>query len=181
MFGGTDDDDRKNDLHCYDIFANKWEKLLAQGSVPLPRSGSKGVAYKHCLYFFGGYQKKSGDYYKDLFFYDLTRKRWDTADLIGENPSERTDHSAVLYDSSLYIFGGYDGKTRFGDLYKCSLRHQKHKWRKIEGDGVQPLNRFGHTAIVYEHSMFLFGGWNGHDTMDDIFQYSFRKLSPSPS
>lgn len=21
--------------------------------------------------------------------------------------------------------------------------------------------------------MFIFGGWNGHDTMNDIFQYSF--------
>jgi hypothetical protein len=39
-----------------------------------------------------------------------------------------------------------------------------------------PLNRFGHTAVVYEHSMFIFGGWNGHDTMDDIYQYSFCKF-----
>jgi hypothetical protein len=21
--------------------------------------------------------------------------------------------------------------------------------------------------------MFIFGGWNGHETMDDLFQYSF--------
>jgi hypothetical protein len=45
----------------------------------------------------------------------------------------------------------------------------------MEGDGIPPLNRFGHTACLFEHSMFIFGGWNGHDTMDDIFQYSFRK------
>ncbi len=24
LFGGTDDDDRKNDLHVYDIYMNKW-------------------------------------------------------------------------------------------------------------------------------------------------------------
>ena len=24
--------------------------------------------------------------------------------------------------------------------------------------------------------MYIFGGWNGHDTMDDIFQFSFGKL-----
>ena len=28
LFGGTDDDDRKNDLHCYDIYKNKWDKLV---------------------------------------------------------------------------------------------------------------------------------------------------------
>ncbi len=75
----------------------------------------------------------------------------------------------------MYIFGGYDGKVRFGDLYKCNLKSGSYKWRRIEGEGVAPLNRFGHTACLFEHSMFIFGGWNGHDTMDDIFQYSFGK------
>jgi N-acetylneuraminic acid mutarotase len=50
--------------------------MLQKGDVPLPRSGAKGIAYKDSLYFFGGYQKKSGDYYNDFFYYDLIRKRW---------------------------------------------------------------------------------------------------------
>jgi N-acetylneuraminic acid mutarotase len=108
-----------------------------------------------------------------LFSFDLQRKKWENIELVGESPSERTDHSSVLYDGSLYIFGGYDGKTRFGDMYKCNLKSGTFKWRKIEGDGIPPLNRFGHTACLFEHSMFIFGGWNGHDTMDDIYQYSF--------
>lgn len=81
-----------------------------------------------------------------------------------------------LYDGSIYVFGGYDGKTRYGDLFKCSIRSKTFKWKRIIGDGAVPLNRFGHTAVVFEHSMYLFGGWNGHDTMDDIFQYSFGKV-----
>ena len=71
LFGGTDDDDRKNDLFIYDIFTNKWSLLPNKGKVPLPRSGAKGVRYDNKLYFFGGYQKKSGNFYKDLFYYDL--------------------------------------------------------------------------------------------------------------
>ena len=54
LFGGTDDDDRKNDLHCYDIYLNKWAQLPSKGKVPLPRSGAKGVSYDNKLYFFGG-------------------------------------------------------------------------------------------------------------------------------
>jgi len=100
----------------------------------------------------------------------LNRKRWDKIDqCIGDIPSERTDHSAVLYEGQMYIFGGYDGKTRFSDLYKCNLRKATFKWKRIAGDGTLPLNRFGHTAVIYEHSMFIFGGWNGHDTLDDIY------------
>ena len=30
------------------------------------------------------------------------------------------------------------------------------------------MSRFGHTTAIYEHSMYVFGGWNGTDTMDDI-------------
>jgi N-acetylneuraminic acid mutarotase len=39
----------------YDIFKNKWEKIVTIGTPPLPRSGAKGVIYKEVLYFFGGY------------------------------------------------------------------------------------------------------------------------------
>jgi N-acetylneuraminic acid mutarotase len=71
LFGGTDDDDRKNDLHVFDLFLNKWSLLPNKGKVPLPRSGAKGVYFDNQLFFFGGYQKKSGNFYKDLFYYDL--------------------------------------------------------------------------------------------------------------
>jgi len=81
----------------------------------------------------------------------------------------------VLYEGSIYIFGGYDGSNRFNDLYKCNLKKASFKWKKIEGEGTQPLNRFGHSAVIYNHYMYIFGGWNGHDTMDDIYQYSIRK------
>lgn len=104
-----------------------------------------------------------------MFYYDLIRKRWISADQTGEVPSVRTDHTLVFYEGSIYAYGGYDGKTRFGDLYKCKIKNGRHKWRELKGDGIVPLNRFGHTAVVFEHSMFVFGGWNGHDTMDDIY------------
>ena len=34
------------------------------------------VSYDNKLYFFGGYQKKSGNFYKDLFYYDLLKQEW---------------------------------------------------------------------------------------------------------
>lgn len=128
LFGGTDHDDRKNDLYSYDIFYSRWDKLLQQGDIPSPRSGARGVAYKDCLYFFGGYSKQSGEYYNDLFRYDLDRRRWDSIETTGDKPSSRTDHSLVIYGSSLYVFGGYDGSKRYGDLLKCSIL-KNYKWK----------------------------------------------------
>ena len=151
--------------------------------MPEPRSGARGVAYMDGLYFFGGYQRKQGTYFNDLFYFDLDKKVWNTIEMPKvENPDfdkkksppgPRTDHSAVLYEGSMYIFGGYDGRARFNDLYKCKLRQGKFTWKHIEAEGTVPLNRFGHAAVVCKNSMFVIGGWNGHDTMDDVFQYSF--------
>lgn len=171
LFGGTDDDDRKNDLYEYDIYTNSWSLLPSKGQVPLPRSGAKGVHFEHKLFFFGGYQKKSGNFYKDLFYYDLIRKEWTDVGSrqSGDRPSQRTDHTVVLWDGRIYVYGGYDGQKRYGDIHKCCIKNQKYKWKAIESEGIQPLNRFGHSAVVFQNSMFIVGGWNGHDTMDDIF------------
>jgi hypothetical protein len=50
-------------------------------------------------------------------------------------PSERTDHTAVLYEGSMYVFAGYDGHTRFNDLWKCNLKGNKFKWSQIQAEG----------------------------------------------
>jgi N-acetylneuraminic acid mutarotase len=75
----------------------------------------------------------------------------------------------ALYGSRLYVFGGYDGSKRYGDLIKCSIQ-KNFKWKLVIGNGTSlPLNRFGHSAVVIDHQMIIFGGWNGHDTMDDLY------------
>lgn len=125
LFGGTDDDDRKNDLLAYDLYANTWTLLPAQGQLPQPRSGAKGVYFDKKLFLFGGYQKNSGSYYKDLFYYDIELLRWVSLEQkqTGQVPSRRTDHSVVLWDGRMFVFGGYDGEKRYGDLYKCCLKN----------------------------------------------------------
>jgi len=57
LFGGTDDEERLNDLYAYNIRTNYWEKIQAANpeATPMPRSGTRGVAYMDGLYFFGGY------------------------------------------------------------------------------------------------------------------------------
>lgn len=112
LFGGTDDDQRKNDLYCYDIYKNKWEMLKENGDVPSKRSGSRGITYKNALYFFGGYLKKSDEYYNDLYKYDLNEQAWIYLEPNNTPPPPRTDHTATLYKHYIFIFGGFDGSVR---------------------------------------------------------------------
>jgi hypothetical protein len=85
----------------------------------------------------------------------------------------------VLYGNSLYVFGGQNGAERFGELYKCSIL-KNFKWKLIKAYGEsQPLDRLGHSAVVIDHQMIIFGGWNGEDTMDDLYHYSFGNIFSS--
>ena len=34
-------------------------------------------------------------------------------------------------------------------------------------------HRFGHTANTYQNSMFIFGGWDGINCLDDLYEYSY--------
>lgn len=146
--------------------------LPPNGDVPTRRSGSRGISWNNQLYIFGGYFKKNDEYYSDLYVYDLEGKAWRLMPEEGTRPPPRIDHSASLYNSKLYIFGGFDGNLRYADFYQYDLK--TFVWTKVVGEGELPPNRFGHTTVVYDDSLFCFGGWNGHYTMDDIFQYSFR-------
>jgi hypothetical protein len=46
---------------------------------------------------------------------------WETRSIHGIGPTPRGYHTVVLYDSRLILFGGYDGKSYFGDIHVLDL------------------------------------------------------------
>lgn len=121
------------------------------------------------IFFFGGYTKKDGDYFNDLFEFNIPRAHWTRVEQ-RVCPSVRTDHSCVVYEVSLFIFGGFDGRSRFQDLHQYNV--EDREWTEVPQTDNAPMGRFGHSAVVYRSGMFVFGGWNGHDTLDDLYEYS---------
>ncbi len=47
---------------------------------------------------------------------------------------------------------------------------------KLANFGDIPLTRFGHTATIGGDYLMVFGGWNGHETLDELYQYSFSNI-----
>jgi len=172
LMGGTDENARQNDIYQLDVQNMSWSLLEpVTGNTPSARSGSKAVVYRDSIYFFGGYTKKDGDYFNDLFEFNIPKAHWTKVQSNGSyRPSVRTDHSAVIYGACMYIFGGFDGKSRFQDLQKYNF--DEKLWTKIPDSDHTPMGRFGHSSCMYQSSMFIFGGWNGHDTLDDLAEFS---------
>jgi len=131
--------------------------------------------YGDKMYLFGG---SSGQTLKDSshYFYSLDMKgyKWEVIHARGEVPTCRDDHTAVIYEGSIVIFGGFstDGE-RSNDLYRYYFRD--NKWEKISVLGIDfPVPRAGHSAIVFGDSMVVFGGRDeDSNKLNDIWVFNF--------
>jgi N-acetylneuraminic acid mutarotase len=97
---------------------------------PKARSGTRAISYRDSLYFFGGYTRKGGTYFNDLFQYNVVEKQW--YELISQSntqprglitkrksqiPEARTDHTFVRYKNRFYVYGGRDEVQIFKDIH----------------------------------------------------------------
>jgi N-acetylneuraminic acid mutarotase len=112
------------------------------------------VVYSSDIYYFGGYTYRKGEYFSDLYKYgSMFTIRFNTKTVTwtllysGKEIAPRVDHSVVIYQKMLYIFGGSDGKNKFDDFYRFDTG--TNKVSRIVGDGDLPTARFGHTSEIY--------------------------------
>ncbi|XP_075241189.1 leucine-zipper-like transcriptional regulator 1 isoform X2 [Convolutriloba macropyga] len=77
-----------------------------------------------------------------------------------QHMARRSKHTMVRYKDALYVFGGDDGRRMLNDLTKYDI--EEDRWlvlRDVQGHNPSP--RYHHSAVVYKHSMFIFGGYSG--------------------
>lgn len=82
------------------------------------------------------------------------------------------DSSLVVQNRSIYIFGGYDGFNRVNDFYEFSVDNNTWQEVQISQECQAPTPRHSHSAVVYEDSMYVFGGYDGH-YRNDFYRYNF--------
>ncbi len=87
------------------------------------------------------------------------------------SPSPRDRHIAVVYENELFIFGGFDGSSRVNDMHAFHL--ETLQWRvSLPLSGTPPTPRHSHAAIVYDHSMYIFSGYDG-SYRNDFHRFDF--------
>jgi hypothetical protein len=80
----------------------------------------------------------------------------------------------------MYTFGGNGGLV---DNYSNAVLvfplpfHPKNKFQTLENLPGAPTPRSGHSAVVYKNEMYIFGGWNGHSSLDDFYSFNFETLT----
>eukprot|EP00923_Selenidium_pygospionis_P000895 GHVN01001390.1.p1 GENE.GHVN01001390.1~~GHVN01001390.1.p1 ORF type:complete len:576 (+),score=44.88 GHVN01001390.1:1076-2803(+) len=128
IFAGYDGNFR-NDTHCFDIRAGKWERLACKVSqMPKPRYRTSMVIWRDKAFVFGGHDGLIQ--LKDLHQLDLENNVWSlvTVDSGPITPQPRDSHVGVTIGDNLYILGGSSGRAR-NDLYAFNMA--KKCWHEI--------------------------------------------------
>ena len=61
------------------------------------------------------------------------------------------------------MYGGLN-EGKLNDLWACDIRSKtnnnldNYNWRQIHPKGKEPYARFGHSAVHYDRSIYIYGG-----------------------
>jgi len=163
VFGGSDGS-CKNDLHRLDLTTLTWSGALSpSGTPPTVRYCHTSVIYGNYMYVFGGIDNSSNK--NDLHRLDLTTLTWSGAlSPSGTPPTDRRNHTSVIYGNCMYVFDGY-GNSNKNDLHRLDLTTLT--WSgALSPSGTPPTARNVHTSVIYGDYMYVFGGHDGSHKND---------------
>jgi N-acetylneuraminic acid mutarotase len=173
VFGGYDGS-YKSDLHEFDFDRNTWSAVNAAGRRPRARYRATCVVIRNLIVLFGGHDGTR--HMADTHVFDIETRIWSALVTEGTPPTPRDSHVSLVQGSSMYIFGGSSGSA-INDLYELQLPASPTspaKWRPIKASGsFQPRHRFCHVGVVYSDAMYVFGGYDGSERLNDFIRFDF--------
>ncbi|KAL9647250.1 hypothetical protein ABK040_012602 [Willaertia magna] len=140
------------------------------------------------LILFGGWSEVN--VLNDLWKFNCKTEKWInlTDKQKGQVPTPRSNHSAVIIDNSLILFGGLGEEMEDvkQDMYILNL--QTLQWRKIQLDDTDdkpPASR-SHACCVHRKSMILFGGGTEKVCYNTLYRFDLEverwfKIKPRKS
>uniref|UniRef100_K3WQL2 Uncharacterized protein n=1 Tax=Globisporangium ultimum (strain ATCC 200006 / CBS 805.95 / DAOM BR144) TaxID=431595 RepID=K3WQL2_GLOUD len=177
IFGGYNGSCRFNDLCEYSVEKKRWHRIEANGSIPSRRFGHSGVVHaaSNRLIVFGGWDGR--DTLNDLFEFNFVTNEWRKMETRGTSPPHRYRHTAVIFGDNMFVFGGVDKThSRFNDLQRLDLL--TNTWSEVCTTGSIPSSRTFHRAVVVGSKMYLLGGYDGTDRLQDLYAIDVGALSP---
>jgi len=127
------------------------------------------------MYIYGGHiTQPSSEYFhtvkNDMYECNLQTREWREVP-VNETDPRRTEHTAVVYNNKMVIFGGYSGNGYENSVMIFDFGAKQ--WQQLATLGESPSARSAHTAVVVGDSMYVFGGWNGVHCMNDLHHLNF--------
>lgn len=89
-----------------------------------------------------------------------------------DSPGARECHSAIGIGSNMYVFGGTSDITSvMNDLWVLDTTSDDGSWKALSPSGGAPLARYCHSAVTIGSVMYMFGGYDGVNSLNDIWRF----------
>uniref|UniRef100_A0A672H204 Attractin like 1 n=1 Tax=Salarias fasciatus TaxID=181472 RepID=A0A672H204_SALFA len=170
-----------NKVQEYSIRSNSWQVLSPGGAVVQGGYGHSSVydQASGCVFVHGGYKALNNNKYglvDHLYRYHVHTKTWL---ILRESGVARYLHSAALLSGAMLVFGGNThNDTSLSNGAKCfsadflAYDIACDEWTLLPRPALhRDVNRFGHSAVVSNGSMFIFGGFSGL-LLNDVLAYT---------
>jgi len=145
-----------NDVFVLDVDDNTWKKPRCRGTPPDPRYGHSASLVENRIVYFGGKGPKT--HFRDLHALDISTMTWYQGPASCGAPIARHGHSSTLYDGRLFAFGGVCENYLYFDGIQ-SLDLSSMAWKDLPTTGPKPTARMGHSAILVDKHLLIFGGF----------------------
>ena len=180
-FGGHDlkENNFLGDLLLFDIATGTWENPTSYPEAERSRNGPT-CRRAHCagvmsnkMIVFGGF---SGDEcLRDTYALDMTTFQWSTIKSRTPPPCARGGHSSIVFNNSMYIFGGWDTSLRYhNDIWKleCDFEKSIFEWKQVlPTTNIIPGGRVGHRSVLCNNKMLVFGGYGRDRYWNDVYLF----------
>ncbi|XP_029693998.1 kelch domain-containing protein 3-like isoform X5 [Takifugu rubripes] len=126
MFGGYEENgDFCRDLHVLNSETLVWQKWEVKGEAPSAcRSQTLTAHHDKDIYLFGGKRTTNDGTLmssNELHKLSIAKMKWKVPLYIGVPPAHRHGHTAFIFHSHLFVFGGKNEEQEFNDLKVMKL------------------------------------------------------------
>ncbi|XP_077869872.1 uncharacterized protein LOC102810221 [Saccoglossus kowalevskii] len=137
-----------------------WTNVFPENiKTPYTRSKHAACVHEGNVYLYGG--RDVNTTLKDLWKYDFIVNTWTLLRCPGDVPPALQEHTMVSYKDCIYIFGGEFGFCSSDETPLWIFNTTEKHWRKhtVECEVEIPSSRRGHTAVLYNSAMHVYGGY----------------------
>ncbi|KAF8637120.1 hypothetical protein AX17_003024 [Amanita inopinata Kibby_2008] len=147
--------------------AMHWSRAPVHGTLLMRAVRSHSVTLVDTTaWLFGGCDDHESA--RDIYCFDIETMQWSHPDTIGEAPPPCRAHTSTLVDRKLVIFGGGLGPTYYDFVYVLDTATRRWSKPQLAG-GAHPVPRRAHTAVLYQGMIWVFGGGNGMQALNDLW------------
>ena len=174
-FGGYDGRRNHMTLLLYRISEQRWIHGDIEGTPPPGRNGHTATLasdgdQEGRIIIIGGWLGSGPLAASDMHVLQVPSLRWYQPTIKGIPPGPCNMHSADFVGTKreVYVFRGGNGREYLNDLH--ALHVDTYTWRRVETTGASPQQRANHSSALLEETseLFIFGGWNGRERLNDI-------------